>query len=151
MEAYSHPIGWADIRMAKECSPNGYAGEEVLKQILLPTAGRRRAIFYCLTMTILTETGNRSVYDCRGVFHPFRRGGDETWFKGKFYVAGADGCTQALDNSYGVYRMIDGVMDFGSRKSLFFYTDYCVTADLSEIWTVRGGKPVEESNLLRNR
>ena len=64
-------------------------------------------------------------------------GGDETWFKGKFYVAGADGCTQALDNSYGVYRMIDGVMDFGSRKSLFFYTDYCVTADLSEIWTVR--------------
>ena len=47
--------------------------------------------------------------------------------------------------------MIDGKMDFGpDRKYLFFYTDICFTANESELWTVRDGKPVDESDLFYN-
>lgn len=71
-------------------------------------------------------------------------------YTGTLYFAGADGSVLTLDDSYGSYRLIDGKMDFGSRKYLYFYTDYCFTANVSEIWTVRDGKPVEESGLYQS-
>lgn len=63
--------------------------------------------------------------------------------------AGADGCTLGL-NTHGGYRAMDGKMDFGSRKYLFFDMDYVFTANISEVWTVRDGKPVEEGRLLQH-
>lgn len=59
-------------------------------------------------------------------------------------------CESALSDSYGIYRKIDGVMDFESRKYLFFYTELIVTSNNTELWTVRDGKPVEEGGLFRN-
>lgn len=59
-------------------------------------------------------------------------------------------CESALSDSYGSYRKIDGVMDFESRKYLFFYTELIVTSNNTELWTVRDGKPVEEGGLFRN-
>jgi len=66
------------------------------------------------------------------------------------WFAGADGSTSHLVSPFNSgYRMIDGKMDFGSRKYLYFYSDRYTTANISEIWTVRDGKPVEESNLYQ--
>lgn len=63
-------------------------------------------------------------------------------YKGMLYFAGADGCTLLRDDQ--IYRMIDGKMKLGpNRKYLFFYTDVNATANISELWTVEDGKPVE--------
>lgn len=125
--------------------------EEVLKQNLLTTAGAQESDILLFDYDDFDGDGKQEAFMIAGESFIQPGGwGDETWYKGTLYFAGADGGTQTLDNSFGVYRMIDGVMDFGSRKYLFFYTDYCVTADLSEIWTVRDGKPVEESDLFQH-
>ncbi len=125
--------------------------EEVLKQNLLTTAGAQESDILLFDYDDFDGDGKQEAFMIAGESFIQPGGwGDETWHKGTLYFAGADGGTQTLDNSFGVYRMIDGVMDFGSRKYLFFYTDYCVTADLSEIWTVRDGKPVEESDLFQH-
>lgn len=65
----------------------------------------------------------------------------EVKYSGALYFAGADGCTLLREQNY---RMIDGKMKLGpDRKYLFFYTDYSLTANISELWTVEDGKPVE--------
>lgn len=70
-------------------------------------------------------------------------------YSGTLYFAGADGSTLELDESYGHYNMIDGKMEFyPDRKYLFFYTEYALTSNVTELWTVRDGKPVEESELF---
>lgn len=63
--------------------------------------------------------------------------------------AGADGCILGL-NTNGGYRAMDGKMDFGTRRYLFFDMDYNFTANISEVWTVRDGKPVEEGERLQH-
>lgn len=55
-------------------------------------------------------------------------------YKGTLYFEGADGSVSALSDRPVLYRMIDGKMDFGPIKHLFFYLDYNFTANISEIW-----------------
>ncbi len=127
----------------------GYAShEEVLKQNVLIAAGAQESNI------LLWEYDD---YDGDGDYEAFMIAGrtfdnyGNVEYSGTLYFAGADGRTLELDNSFGSYRMIDGKMDFGpDRKYLFFYTDICFTANESELWTVRDGKPVDESDLFYN-
>lgn len=90
-------------------------------------------------------------YTYPGKSHTYPGGwGEETTYTGTLYFAGAAHGVSALSDSYGSYRKIDGVMDFGSRKYLFFYTELIVTSNNTELWTVRDGKPVEEGGIFRN-
>ncbi len=70
-----------------------------------------------------------------------------TGYSGAFWFAGADSCV-CLPDRYG-YRKIDGQMVFevlGHRQKYLYYdSDYSVTADISGIWTVENGEPVEVS------
>lgn len=124
--------------------------EDVLKRNLLITAGAQESdilLFDC------------DDYDRDGKYEAFMivkksstylgDSEEETTYTGTLYFAGAAHSASALSNSFGSYRKIDGEMDFGSRKYLFFYTDQYATANISELWTVRDGKPVEESGLLQ--
>ncbi len=70
-------------------------------------------------------------------------------YDGRLYFARADGSVSALDVGHNLYRMIDGKMDFGSRKYLFFYLNYNLTANISVIWTVEDGEPVEISESVQ--
>lgn len=96
-------------------------------------------------------------YDGDGAYEAFMIVGNifegqyETEYKNEaLWFTGADGNTLQLRDSYNHgYRMIDGKMDFGQRKYLYFYSDRVATANISEIWTVRDGKPVEESDLFQ--
>lgn len=67
-------------------------------------------------------------------------------YSGDFWFAGADQCMrlpERFGNGTG-YRKIDGLMRLGhEQKYLYYYSDYCFTADISGIWTVENGKPVE--------
>lgn len=94
-------------------------------------------------------------YDGDGRFEAFAIVGEafnsygELFYSGTLYFAGADGCITELDESFGIYRMINGKMEFPSgRKYLYFYTDLVFTANETELWTVRDGKPVNESELF---
>lgn len=63
---------------------------------------------------------------------------------GQFWFVGADGCERLP--SYGCYRQIPGLMKFGeNRKYIYLHTDLCVTATISELWTVEDGKPLESA------
>ncbi len=126
--------------------------EEVLKQNLLIAAGARESNILLLDYDDYDMDGKWEMFMiCGRSFIQSGGWGDETWYDGTLYFVGADGCTLTLDNSYGVYRKIDGKMEFSpGRKYLFFYTDYSVTTNISEIWTVRDGKPVEESDLFQS-
>lgn len=114
--------------------------EKVLKQNVLIEADMPESsiIFWdyddydrdgkCEVFVICGESGNNTL----GV----------AYYEGTLYFAGADGCTVLRDYEY--YRMIDGKMKLGpGRKYLFFYTDYNFTANITELWTVEDGKPVE--------
>lgn len=114
--------------------------EKVLKQNVLIEADMPESsiIFWdyddydrdgkCEVFVICGESGNNTL----GV----------AYYRGTLYFAGADGCTVLRD--YEHYRMIDGKMKLGpGRKYLFFYTDYNFTANITELWTVEDGKPVE--------
>lgn len=74
-----------------------------------------------------------------------------TCYSGDYWFAGADICVCLPERfGYGTrYRKIDGQMAFdvsGHRqKYLYYYSDYCDTADISGIWTVKNGEPVEVS------
>lgn len=127
----------------------GYAShEEVLKQNVLIAAGAQE------NNILLWDYDD---YDGNGSYEAFMIAGrtfddyGDVGYDGRLYFAGADGRTLELDSSYGIYRMIDGKMEFSSgRKYLFFYTDLIVTANESELWTVRDGKPVDESDLFHS-
>ena len=87
-------------------------------------------------------------YDRDGKYEAFMICGDSydeygaEKYQGALYFAGANCCT--LLRNYQHYRMIDGKMELGQgRKFLFFYTDDNFTANISELWTVEDGKPVE--------
>lgn len=122
--------------------------EEVLKQNVLIAAGAQESNILLL---------DYDDYDRDGKYEAFIICGDSyddygtVIYRGVLYFVGADCCTLLRNDEYyhESYRMIDGKMDFGSRKYLFFYLDYVVTANISVIWTVRDGKPVEESNLFQ--
>lgn len=125
--------------------------ENVLKQNLLSTAGAQESDILLFDCDDYDGDGKYEAFMIVGKSHTYPGGwGEETTYTGTLYFAGAAHGVSALSDSYGIYRKIDGVMDFGSRKYLFFDTEYCVTADYSEIWTVREGEPVEESNLCQS-
>lgn len=125
--------------------------ENVLKQNLLITAGAQENDILLFDCDDYDGDGKYEAFMIVGKSHTYPGGwGEETTYTGTLYFAGAAHGVSALSDSYGIYRKIDGVMDFGSRKYLFFDTEYCVLADYSEIWTVREGEPVEESNLCQS-
>lgn len=125
--------------------------EDVLKRNLLITAGAQESDILLFDCDDYDGDGKYEAFMIVGESHTYPGGwGEETTYTGTLYFAGAAHGVSALSDSYGIYRKIDGVMDFGSRKYLFFDTEYCVLADYSEIWTVREGEPVEESNLFQS-
>lgn len=91
-------------------------------------------------------------YDGDGVYEAFVFCGKsydycgEINYSGDFWFAGADQCTR-LPERFGSgsgYRKIDGLMMLGSgQKYLYYYSDYNFTANISGIWTVEKGEPVE--------
>lgn len=124
--------------------------ENVLKQNLLSTAGAQESDILLFDCDDYDGDGKYEAFMIVGKSHTYPGGwGEETTYTGTLYFAGAAHGVSALSDSYGIYRKIDGVMDFGSRKYLFFYTDQYATANISELWTVRDGKPVEESGILQ--
>lgn len=91
-------------------------------------------------------------YDGDGIYEAFVFCGEsydyygEINYSGDFWFVGADQCMR-LPERFGSgsdYRKIDGLMMLGhEQKYLYYYSDYCVTANISGIWTVESGKPVE--------
>ena len=66
---------------------------------------------------------------------------DNKYYNGEIWFVGADQCIKLRKGSY---RMIDGNMRIGDdQKYLYFYSDICFTANISELWTVVDGEPVE--------
>lgn len=136
-----------DIRKAlqEELEERILMREDVLKQNLLLAAEAQESDI------LLFEYDD---YDGDGKYEAFMIVGrtydsyGSLGYTGTLYFAGADGSVVELDDSYGIYRMIDGKMDFGSRKYLFFYTEYAFTSNVTELWTVRDGKPINESELI---
>lgn len=125
--------------------------EDVLKQNLLTAAGAQEDQILLFDCDDYDGDGKYEAFMIVGKSHTYPGGwGEETTYTGTLYFAGAAHGVSALSDSYGSYRKIDGVMDFGSRKYLFFYTELIVTSNNTELWTVRDGKPVEEGGLFRN-
>lgn len=113
--------------------------EEVLKQNMLIAAGVPESKILLL---------DYDDYDRDGKYETFMICGDSydeygaEKYQGMLCFAGANCCT--LLRNYQHYRMIDGEMKLGpDRKYLFFYTDDNFTANISELWTVEDGNPVE--------
>ena len=120
--------------------------EEVLKQNVLIAAGAQESNILLWDYDDYDGDGDCEAFMIVGNILDAR---DESVYNNEsLWFVGADGRTLALDNR-GL-RAIDGKMDFGSRKYLFFYLDYNLTANISVIWTVRDGKPVEESELYQS-
>lgn len=66
-------------------------------------------------------------------------------YSGDFWFVGADQCIrlpERFGNGTG-YRKIDGLMTLGTKKYLYYYSDYNFTANISGIWTVENREPVE--------
>ncbi len=90
-------------------------------------------------------------YDCDGSYETFvllGRSHESTYgdilYEGQLWFVGSGGCERM--QSYGWYRQIPGQMKLGEhRKYLYLHTDFCVTATISELWTVEGGKAVESA------
>lgn len=140
-----------DIRKAlqEELEERIQMREDVLKQNLLLAAKAQESDILLFEYDDYDGDGKYEAFMIVGKSFTYPGGwGEETSYTGTLYFAGADGSVLELDDSYGIYRMIDGKMDFGSRKYLYFYTEYIVTANDSELWTVREGKPVDESELF---
>lgn len=121
--------------------------EEVLKQNALIAAGAWESNILLWDYDDYDGDGNCEAFMIVG--NIFDAGDGIIYYNDTLlWFVGADGHTLALDTK-GL-RAIDGKMDFGSRKYLFFYLDYNFTANISVIWTVRDGKPVEESDLFQS-
>ncbi len=124
--------------------------EEVLKQNMLLKAEAQESDILLFDYDDYDDDGNYEAFMLVGD----RMDSEYDWvsggvYEGRLYFASADCCELVRDNDYG-YRMIDGKMEFSSgRKYLFFDTDQYTTANVSELWTVRDGEPVEESGLLQ--
>lgn len=122
---------------------------EVLKQNLLTAAGAQESDILLLDCDDYDGDGKYEAFMiCGSAYDEY---GTEK-YKGRLFFAGADGSVYELEDDHGgYYRMIDGKMKFGSgRKYLFFYLDYNLTANISVIWTVEDGKPVEISESLQH-
>lgn len=120
--------------------------EESLKQEMLAKAKKPEESILLFDYDDYDGDGRFEAFAIVGrVFNSY----GDVYYSGTLYFAGADGCVTELDESYGGYRMINGKMAFPpGRKYLYFYTDLVVTANNTELWTVRDGKPVDESELL---
>ncbi|MDE7341737.1 MAG: hypothetical protein K2N80_14495 [Lachnospiraceae bacterium] len=113
--------------------------EEALKQNVLIAAGAQESDILLLDYDDYDRDGKCEAFMICG--DSYDEYGEER-YRGELYFAGADCCTLLRDDQ--CYRMIDGKMKLGmNRKYLFFYTDFSLTANISELWTVEDGKPVE--------
>lgn len=66
---------------------------------------------------------------------------DKQLFEGALWFVGAEQCTLLREERY---RMIDGQMKLGpNQKYLYLYSDMVFTANISDLWTVENGEPVE--------
>lgn len=113
--------------------------KEILKQNVLIAAGMPESKILLLDYDDYDRDGKCEAFIiCGDTYDVY----GDVQYGGALYFAGADGCTLLRDAQD--YRMIDGKMKLGpGRKYLFFHTDYCFTANISELWTVEDGKPVE--------
>lgn len=124
--------------------------KDVMKQNVLIAAGAQESDILLFDYDDYDGDGNYEAFILVGN----RMDSEYEWvsggvYDGRLYFASADYCKLVRDNDYG-YRMIDGKMEFlGGRKYLFFDTDQYTTVNVSELWTVRDGEPVEESGLLQ--
>lgn len=90
-------------------------------------------------------------YDGDGIYEAFAFLGEShedyygvISYSGHFWFVGVDQCMRLPDRHGTGYRMIDGLMRLDHRqKYLYYHSDYCLTANISGIWTVENGKPVE--------
>ncbi len=65
----------------------------------------------------------------------------ENLYVGELWFAGEKQCTLLRDETY---RMVDGKMTLGrNQKYLYLYSDRVFTANISDLWTVIDGEPVE--------
>lgn len=123
--------------------------EDVLKQNLLLAAGAQESDILLFEYDDYDGDGKYEAFMICG--NAFESSDGISYKNETLWFAGADGCTSQLSDPYNSpYRMIDGKMDFGLRKYLFFYLDTNLTANISVLWTVRDGKPIEESNLFQS-
>ena len=113
-----------------------------------------------LRENVLTESGlgeeaillmDYDDYDGDGIYEAFVFCGrsydyyGDINYSGDFWFVGADQCIrlpERFGNGTG-YRKIDGLMTLGTKKYLYYYSDYIFTANISGIWTVENGEPVE--------
>lgn len=123
--------------------------EDVLKRNLLTAAGAQESDILLFDCDDYDGDGKYEAFMICG--NAFESSDGISYKNETLWFAGADGCTSQLSDPYNSpYRMIEGKMDFGSRKYLFFYLDTNLTANTSVLWTVRDGKPIEESNLFQS-
>lgn len=123
--------------------------EDVLKRNLLITAGAQESDILLFDCDDYDGDGKYEAFMICG--NAFESSDGISYKNETLWFAGADGCTSQLSDPYNSpYRMIEGKMDFESRKYLFFYLDTNLTANTSVLWTVRDGKPIEESNLFQS-
>lgn len=67
---------------------------------------------------------------------------EEKGYNGELWFVGEKQCTLLRE---GTYRMIDGSMTLGpNQKYLYLYSNRVFTANISELWTVIDGEPVED-------
>lgn len=132
----------------RDVSQTDTAAEEVLKQNLLTTAGAQESDVLLFDYDDFDGDGKQEAFMLVG--RTFDDYGMEK-YDGRLYFAGADGSVSELEVQHDIYRMIDGKMDFGSRKYLFFYLDYCLTANISVIWTVEDGELMGDQRVIAAR
>ncbi|MDE7063726.1 MAG: hypothetical protein K2O73_10875 [Lachnospiraceae bacterium] len=66
---------------------------------------------------------------------------EDQFYNGELWFVGEKQCTLLRE---GTYRMVDGKMSLGlNQKYLYLYRDSNLTANISELWTVIDGEPVE--------
>lgn len=112
--------------------------KEVLKRKVLTESGMEESSILLMDYDDYDRDGRYEAFVFCGecITH-----NDNKYYDGEIWFVGADQCIKLRKGSY---RMIDGNMRIGDdQKYLYFYSDICFTANISELWTVVNGEPVE--------
>ncbi|MBD5462757.1 MAG: hypothetical protein HDR24_06820 [Lachnospiraceae bacterium] len=130
----------ADIseRLTEELENLILTQEEVLKRNVLIKSGEDESAILLMDYDDYDRDGSYEAFVLCGECTEYL---EQKYYGGTLWFAGANQCTQLRKEHY---RMIDGKMKLGpNRKYLFFYTDTVFTANISELWTVVNGEPIE--------
>ena len=112
--------------------------EEVLKRNVLIKSGEDESAILLMDYDDYDRDGSYEAFVLCGKCTEYS---EQKYYSGTLWFAGANQCTRLQKQHY---RMIDGKMKLGpNRKYLFFYTDRVFTANISELWTVVNGEPIE--------